>query len=37
MMEPDVMSREEAAEFLAALKKLRDGIDSFNCQVVRCP
>ena len=28
------MSREEIAEFLAALKKLRDGMDSFNCQVV---
>jgi hypothetical protein len=29
MMEPDVMSREEAAVFLASLKKLRDGVD-FN-------
>jgi hypothetical protein len=28
------MSREEAAEFLASLKKLRDGMDSFNCQVI---
>ena len=35
MTEPDArMSREEAAEFLAALRKLRDGMDSFNCQVV---
>ena len=34
MIEPDTMSREGAAEFLAALRKLRDGMDSFNCQVV---
>jgi hypothetical protein len=27
------MSREEIAEFLASLKKLRDGLDDFNCQV----
>jgi hypothetical protein len=36
MIEPDTtMSRAEAAEFLASLKKLRDGMDSFNCQVRR--
>jgi hypothetical protein len=35
MIDPDTtMSREEGAEFLAALRKLRDGMDSFNCQVV---
>ena len=35
MIEPDTtMSREEGAEFFAALKKLRDGLDNFNCQVV---
>jgi hypothetical protein len=33
MMEPDVMNREEAAEFLAALKKLRYGLDNFNCEI----
>jgi len=27
------MNREEIAVFLASLKKLRDGMDSFNCQV----
>ena len=27
------MSREEIAAFLAALKKLRDGLDDFNCQL----
>jgi hypothetical protein len=26
-------SREEIAEFLASLKKLRDGLDDFNCQL----
>ena len=26
-------SREETAEFLASLKKLRDGLDDFNCQL----
>jgi hypothetical protein len=30
MIEPDVMSREEIAAFLASLKKLRDGLDDFN-------
>jgi hypothetical protein len=35
MMDADVtISREEIAAFLASLRKLRDGIDSFNCQVV---
>jgi hypothetical protein len=34
MMDPDVtMSREEIAVFLASLKKLRDGLDDFNCQL----
>jgi hypothetical protein len=34
MVEPDVMmSREEIAAFLASLKKLRDGLDDFNCQL----
>jgi hypothetical protein len=28
--EPESMSHEEVAEFLAALKKLRDGLDDFN-------
>ena len=32
MMDPDV-SREEIAAFLAALKKLRDGLDDFNCRL----
>jgi hypothetical protein len=27
------MSREDIAVFLASLKKLRDGLDDFNCQV----
>ena len=27
------MSREEIAAFLASLKKLRDGLDDFNCQL----
>jgi hypothetical protein len=27
------MSREEIAAFLVALKKLRDGMDDFNCQL----
>ena len=27
------MSREEISAFLASLKKLRDGLDDFNCQV----
>jgi hypothetical protein len=32
--EPDAtMSREEIVAFLAALKKLRDGLDDFNCQL----
>jgi hypothetical protein len=26
------MSREEIAAFLASLKKLRDGVNDFNCQ-----
>jgi hypothetical protein len=34
MIESDVtMSREETAAFLASLKKLRDGLDDFNCQL----
>jgi hypothetical protein len=34
MMDPDVtMNREEIAAFLASLKKLRAGLDDFNCQV----
>jgi hypothetical protein len=34
MIEPDVtMSREEIAGFLASLKKLRDGLDDFNCHL----
>jgi hypothetical protein len=34
MIEPDTtMSREEIATFLASLKKLRDGLDDFNCHV----
>jgi hypothetical protein len=27
------VSREEIAAFLASLKKLRDGLDDFNCQL----
>jgi hypothetical protein len=27
------MNREEIAAFLASLKKLRDGLDEFNCQL----
>jgi hypothetical protein len=27
------MSREEITAFLASLKKLRDGLDDFNCQL----
>jgi hypothetical protein len=27
------MSREEIAAFLASLKKLRGGLDEFNCQL----
>ena len=27
------MNREEIAAFLASLKKLRDGLDDFNCQL----
>jgi hypothetical protein len=27
------MNREEIATFLASLKKLRDGLDNFNCQL----
>jgi hypothetical protein len=34
MMDPDAtMSREEIAAFKASLKKLRDGLDDFNCQL----
>jgi hypothetical protein len=34
MMDPDVtMNREEIAAFLASLKKLRDDLDDFNCQL----
>jgi hypothetical protein len=34
MIEPDVnLSREEIAAFLASLKKLRDGLDDFNCKL----
>lgn len=33
MSDADAMSREEIAAFLASLKKLRDGLDDFNCQV----
>jgi hypothetical protein len=29
----DIMNREEIAVFLASLKKLRDGLDDFNCQL----
>jgi hypothetical protein len=32
MMNLDV-SREEIAAFLASLKKLRDGLDAFNCEL----
>jgi hypothetical protein len=34
MTDAATMNREDIAVFLAALKKLRDGMDSFNCQVV---
>ncbi len=34
MMDPgETMNREEIAAFLASLKKLRDGLDDFNCQL----
>jgi hypothetical protein len=34
MMDPGVtMNREEIAAFLASLKKLRDGLDDFNCNL----
>ena len=33
MIEDATMSREEIAAFLASLKKLRDGLDDFNCQL----
>jgi hypothetical protein len=33
MTDADAMNREEAAEFLASLRKLRDGLDDFNCQL----
>ena len=34
MIEPNTtMGREEIAAFSASLKKLRDGVDDFNCQL----
>jgi hypothetical protein len=33
MTDADAMNREEIAAFLASLKKLRDGLDDFNCQL----
>jgi hypothetical protein len=32
-IEMDAMNREEIAAFLESLKKLRDGLDDFNCQL----